>query len=330
MSGPALDASYVLPLRWTENDGVDELTGYLRRIAESVTVIVVDGSSESLFEDHRRRWTGFAEVRRPEPWPGRNGKVAGVMTGLNHAPHERVIIADDDVRYGPDSLRKVVRALGEADVVRPQNFFLSLPWHARWDTGRSLLNRAFGSDYPGTLGVRAGLMRDSGGYSGEALFENLELIRTVVAGGGRQQRLNGTFVGRLPPSARHFAGQRVRQAYDDLAQPGRLLLELSLLPLAIFAAASRPRWLFAAAAAAAVAAEIGRRTARGATVFPPTSALWAPLWLAERAMCVWLALAARGRGGVKYRGNRMPVAAHPVRALRELQPGNLPRLTGEG
>jgi hypothetical protein len=328
VSAPALGASYVLPLRWTENQGVDELTGYLRRVAELMAVIVVDGSSDVLFEDHRRRWAGIADVRQPEPWPGRNGKVAGVMTGLRYAQHDRVVIADDDVRYDTDSLAEVVRALEEADVVRPQNFFLSLPWHARWDTGRSLLNRAFGSDYPGTLGVRAGVLRDRGGYSGEALFENLELIRTVVAGGGRERRLNDIFVGRLPPTARHFAGQRVRQAYDDLAQPGRLLLELCLLPLAIFAVA-RPRWLVAATALVVVAAESGRRKAHGEAVFPPTSALWAPLWVAERALCVWLALAARVRGGVTYRGNRVSLAAHPVRALRALQPGDLPWLIGE-
>jgi hypothetical protein len=318
-----------MPLRWTENDGVDELTGYLRRISESMAVIVVDGSSALLFEDHRRRWAEFADVRRPEPWPGRNGKVAGVMTGLRHSRHDRVVVADDDVRYDADSLAAVVGSLGEADVVRPQNFFLSWPWHARWDTGRSLINRAFGSDYPGTLGVRAAALRGGGGYSGEALFENLELIRTVVAGGGRERRLNDTFVGRLPPTARHFVGQRVRQAYDDLAQPGRLLLELSLLPLTLFAAASRPRWLLAAAVLVIAAAESGRRRASGAEVFPPTSALWAPLWLAERALCVWLALAARLRGGVTYRGNRVPLAAHPVKALRALRPGELPGLIGE-
>src|SRR3712207_6849145 len=49
-------------------------------------------------------------------------------------------------------------------------------------------------------------------------------------------------VRRLPPSAGHFLGQRVRQAYDDFAQPLRLTAELSILPLVLLACAlRRPR-----------------------------------------------------------------------------------------
>ena len=90
----------------------------------------------------------------PEPWPGRNGKVAGVVTGVRCARHERVVVADDDVRYDAASLRAVVAGLDDGELVRPQNVFTSWPWHARWDTGRSLLNRAVSHDHPGTFGVR--------------------------------------------------------------------------------------------------------------------------------------------------------------------------------
>ena len=64
------------------------------------------------------------------------------------------MIADDDVRYEPAALRRAAELLDEHDLVRPQNFFEPLPWHARWDTARTLLNRGFGRDYPGTLAVR--------------------------------------------------------------------------------------------------------------------------------------------------------------------------------
>jgi len=36
--------------------------------------------------------------------------------------------------------------LAGADLVGPQNFFDPLPWHARWDSARTLLNRASGGD----------------------------------------------------------------------------------------------------------------------------------------------------------------------------------------
>ena len=83
------------------------------------------------------------------------GKVGGVLTGVRLASHERV-----DHRRRRRALRRrdrwraSSRALETADVVRPQNYFEPLPWHARWDTGRMLLNRVTGGDWPGTLGVR--------------------------------------------------------------------------------------------------------------------------------------------------------------------------------
>jgi hypothetical protein len=64
-------------------------------------------------------------------------------------------------------------------------------------------------------------------------------------------------------------------------------------------------------------AEVGRRRAGGARVFPASAALWAPVWAAERAVTVWLALVMRLRGGVTYRGTRLWRAATPVRRLRE-------------
>jgi hypothetical protein len=310
-----LDAEYVLPLRWTDDSGLPELCDYLARLSLWIEVTVVDGSADAAFAAHALAWPAGIRQLRPEPRPGRNGKVAGVMTGVATARHERVVIADDDVRYEQDALRRVIGLLDRAELVRPQNFFLGLPWHARWDTARSLVNRAFGSDYPGTFALRRTPLLAVGGYDGDALFENLELMRTVRAAGGRTIDADGIFVGRIPPRASHFAGQRVRQAYDDFAQPGRLLLEAALLPLFIVLL-RRPAALLSIAAVAGIIAELGRRRAGGRAVFETTASLWAPLWLLERAVTVWIAIALRLRGGVDYAGSRVTRAATPARALR--------------
>jgi hypothetical protein len=63
-------------------------------------------------------WGGAARVLRPAPWPGGNGKVAGVVTGVVAARHERVIIADDDVRYRPDQVLAMSGLLAGCDLVR--------------------------------------------------------------------------------------------------------------------------------------------------------------------------------------------------------------------
>ncbi|WP_428964905.1 glycosyltransferase [Micromonospora fluostatini] len=311
--------TYVLPLRWSEDSGLEELTAYLRWLSRRVEVVVVDGSPSALRAGHAARWRSLVRHLPPDPvLRYANGKVNGVLTGLRVARHDRVVVADDDVRYDDTALRRMAQLLGHADVVRPQNYFDPLPWHARWDTGRSLLNRAVGADFPGTLGVRRSTVLGIGGYDGDVLFENLELIRTVRAHGGREIVAHGLYVRRLPPTARRFWAQRVRQAYDDLAQPRRFAVFLALLPAALVAARSG-RWGAALAGALVTTvtlAEAGRRRAGGARVFPRSTVAFAPVWVLERATCAWLALARRvGWGGISYAGARIRVAAHRQRQL---------------
>jgi hypothetical protein len=137
------------------------------------------------------------------------------------------------------------------------------------------------------------------------------------AGGARIVPAPQVYVRRLPPDARHFAGQRVRQAYDSLGQPARLAAELGLLPaIALAAVTRRYAALGWAAAAAAGLAEFGRRRHGGTAVFPGGVPLLAPAWLAERSVCSWFALACRLRGGVAYAGQRLPRAATSAVVLR--------------
>jgi hypothetical protein len=315
-----LDAEYVLPLRWTAAQSaadLGELAAYLRRLGRHLHVTVVDGSPDPVFERHAAAFGPAVQHVRPLPWPGANGKVAGVVTGVRVARCERVVLADDDVRYDLPALARVVALLDGADLVRPQNVFDPMPWHARWDTGRSLLNRALGHDHPGTFGVRRSRFLGMGGYDGDVLFENLELSRTVAGNGGREVDAPDVLVRRLPPTTRHFLGQRVRQAYDGLAQPARFGAELSVAPLLLLAAArGRLRVALTGLAAATVAtAEVGRRRHGGRAAFPRTAALWAPAWLGERAVCAWVALGRRATGGVPYAGGRLLTAAHATRDL---------------
>lgn len=316
-----LDVSYVVPLRWEHARPLDEFTAYLRRLAGWVDeVIVVDGSPAGRFEEHHAAWTAVAVHVPPAPgYDFLNGKVNGVLTGVDLATNERLVLADDDVRYQRDELFTVVSALAGADLVRPQNYFSPLPWHARWDTARTLLNRCAGGDFPGTFGVRRSVLRRTGGYDGDVLFENLQLMRTVVAAGGTVADLPGCFIRRLPPTAQRFVSQRTRQAYDELARPARLLAGLTVVP-ALAAAVGGGRWrpvLWAVLMVVAVA-ECGRRRTGGARVFPATSSLLAPAWVLERGVFSWVAVALRLTGrGCPYAGVRFLRATAPVRLPSE-------------
>ncbi len=318
--------SYVLPLRWTEPGPIEELAGYLRALRDEVDeILVVDGSPALVFEANAVALRGVAGHLAPHAdldFP--MGKVNGVITGVRECSCERIVLADDDVRYDPPALRRAVELLDEADLVRPQNYFDVLPWHARWDTARSLLNRVFTGDitfpvgdFPGTLAVRRGGFQASGAYDGEALFENLELMRTIRAAGGVVLTPLDLYVARQPPNAAHFYSQRVRQAYDDFAIPVRLAAFLAVIPLgAELLRRGRGRWLAGAALASVGVAEFGRRRAGGADRFPVTASLLAPAWIGERSLCAWLACGAKLRGGVRYGGGRLRHSATPIRRLR--------------
>jgi hypothetical protein len=311
--------SYVLPLRSRPGDGgTEELTEYLEWLAERVDLVIVDGSEPSSFLTHHDRWARLASHVPPaDDIRCANGKVRGALTGLRLASHELVVIADDDVRYDEQGLERMAQLLAGADLVRPQNYFDPLPWHARWDTARILLNRAIGSDFPGTLGIRRSFLRSIGGYDGDVLFENLELIRTVTAAGGRVVDAPALFVRRRPPTLARFLEQRPRQAYDDWAQPIRFAGFLAAGPAVAAVAQRRPRGLVVAAACAILAASFGRFRHGGREVFDPLSPFLAPLWISERAVLVWLALIRRlvGRGS-PYAGAFIRRAANPPRVLR--------------
>lgn len=311
----ALKASYILPIA-AQSSQARALSGYLKRISRIVDdVIVVDGSPQLTFGVHAQAWSAHVRHIRPD-CRATNGKVAGVMTGVRAARHDRVIVADDDVRYRKAEIARMLELLDRHEVVRPQNFFRPLPWHARWDAARSLLNRLGDGDWPGTLGIRRSLLLAAGGYSGEVLFENLEMVRTMCVAGAREAVPLDLFVARRPPDVGHFRSQRVRQAYDEWARPGRLAAQMALLPTAIALWRKDPRLLLAAAVCAVGAAEVGRRRGKGASSFPASSAIWAPAWLAERAVTSWLAFGTRLLfGGVRYRDTRLKNAATPLRVL---------------
>jgi hypothetical protein len=322
------EAAYVLPLRWSEPGPIEELVCYLSSLSGSglvSEVLVVDGSPATLFESHAEALRGVAAHLTPHDdlsFP--MGKVNGVITGVRECSCERVVIADDDVRYEPAALARALALLAEADLVRPQNYFSELPWHARWDTARSLLNRVFTGDldfpvgdFPGTLAVRRSSFLRSGAYDGRALFENLELMRTIAAAGGTVVTPLDLYVARRAPSSAHFLSQRVRQAYDDFAIPARIGAFLALGPGAIELLRRGKGCALALAALATVAlAEIGRRRGDGTERFPISGALMAPVWVGERSLCAWLALGSKLRGGVRYGGMRLLHSASSMRQLR--------------
>jgi len=324
-----VDATYILPICRDHPEDLGTLPGYLYWLSHHIEVLVVDASAADVFAHHASAWGPHVAHLPPDPdLSTPNGKVGNVLTGVRHAGHEYLIVADDDIRYDLPALRRVVNELHRVHVVRPQNYFQPLPWHARWDTARSLLNRLWGGDWPGTLGVRRSILQVTGGYDGAVLFENYELVRTVLAAGGQEAAPLDLYVRRLPPTARHFWSQRVRQAYDEQCRPLRFVLSLLLLPLLLTLVMHRQwRLVSGVCGVSMLAAEGGRRRGGGTAIFPASASLLAPAWLMERAICIWLALACRFLlHGVRYGNSRLAQAATPRRILRQRFSSPLPAL----
>jgi len=312
MLGPGrLPISYVLPLCAESNADLTDLWTYLRELCEVVDdVIVVDNSSPSAYAQHEGNTPPIARHLRPYS-STMNGKVANVVGGLRHARHEIVVIADDDVRWSRENLEHaLVRGAGSG-VVRPQNYFRPVRWHTRVDAARSLLNRLTGGDWPGTLVVRRSVFERAGGeYRGDVLFENLQMVRTLRATGAREDVALDLYVERRPPTAAHFWGQQVRQAYDEFARPLRMAVFLAIAPATLLGIGRHSAYLvFFAALFVCAVAEIGRRIHGGRRYFPAVSVWLAPIWLIWRSVCAWIAFGAFLRGGVRYRHVRLRVAA---------------------
>jgi hypothetical protein len=212
----------------------------------------------------------------------------------------------------------MVELLDAHDLVLGQSYLRPTPWHAQWETARILLNRAVGVQFSVAMGLRRSLFLEMGGYDGDVMFENLELMRSMLYAGARIAAPADLFVKHLAPDRKWFWSQRVRQAYDDFTLPGRMTLWLSLAPLTARAIAKR-RWggVAAVALGSIAVAELGRRRGGGAAFYPPTAPLFAPAWLAERGLCSWAAVWQRlVRGGIPYRDGVIPRAATPRRELR--------------
>ena len=294
--------TYLLPIRRAGFSATEaaELAEYFRGLNNAgCDVLVVDGSPASVLEQHHEVWHSLSRHEEVDRSFGYlNDKVNGIHTGVNLASSEKIILADDDIRYAPSEIDRVCALLDDFEVVRPQNFLSPLPWWARMEAARMLVNRATlrTADYPGTCAFRRATMLRAGHYDGDVLFDNEEIIRHFASEGATIDYATNLFVQKRPPTWQKWFEQRPRQAYEDFGLRTKTALFFSVLPLAIlvaFAAGVKGIAFFAGAIAALAItlAAIGRRRGTAAQHFPLSVCLFAPLWIFERALSTYWALA---------------------------------------
>lgn len=293
--------TYLLPIRRlsTSAEEIRNLFEYFRELAHiGCEVIVVDGSPPEIFEKHHRAWgEACRHVTVSPKYTYLNGKVNGVHTGVDLACCEYIVLADDDIRYTAENIKRVCQLLRHYDMVRPQNYLSPLPWWGRTEAARMLINRGVlrTGDYPGTCAFRRSTCLRVGHYDGDVLFDNEEIVRHFTVNGADVCFALDLFVLKRPPIFRKWLEQRPRQAYEDFVMRAKTSFFMSLLPaiIAVGVVSSARTALdffgFVSASAVLLACR-GLWRDKAYRVFPAFVVLYAPLWLVERALSVYWSL----------------------------------------
>jgi hypothetical protein len=292
--------TYLLPIRrrtFTAFEA-EELREYMSILQVSgCDVLVIDGSPGDVFSEHDRIWSDICRHERVDPrFKFLNDKVNGIHTGVNLATTEKIILGDDDIRYTPTDVEGVCHLLDQFEVVRPQNYLLPLPWWARMEAARMLINRATlrHGDYPGTCAFRRSTMLSAGEYDGDVLFDNEEIIRHFARRGSGICYANNFFIQKRPPKFRKWLEQRPRQAYEDFGLRFKTILFASLLPIAIaitLIGGMKSLSIFALSitATSILLAAIGWARGNARKYFPFNICFFAPFWIFERALSTYWA-----------------------------------------
>lgn len=300
--------TYLLPIRRVRADGVEAeaFAEYFRGLGRAgCEVLVVDGSPPEVFEAHARAWAGACRHVGVDPkYKYLNGKVNGVHTGVDLARCERIVLADDDIRYTADDIARACALLERHEMIRPQNYLAPLPPWARTESARMLINRGTlrAGDYPGTCAFRRSTCLRVGHYDGDVLFDNEEIVRHFALSGADVLCATDFFILKRPPTFAKWMEQRPRQAYEDFVMWGKTALFASLIPAALLlgllvGAGAALAFVGFVALAATLVALRGLLRDHAYRFFPAQTALYAPLWVLERALSVYWAFYWRARYG---------------------------------
>ena len=290
--------TYLLPIRRAAFDEAEaeSLRGYFEELtAAGCEPLVIDGSPDDVFAQQDRLWSDVCRHKHVDRHYGYlNDKVNGVHTGIALASHEKIILADDDVRYSAANIRETCDLLEQFEVVRPQNYLCPLPWWARMEAARMLINRATlrTADYPGTCAFRRATMLRVGHYDGDVLFDNEEIIRHFARRRASICYANNLFLQKRPPSFRKWLEQRPRQAYEDFPLRAKTTI-FFLIPFGLLGALVIGRFVVAFVALVLVSiafAVCGRARGDAAKFIPRSIPLFAPLWILERSISTYGAL----------------------------------------
>lgn len=281
--------SYVVPIQKAAGciGDIRSLAAYLSAVGVAdCDVVVLDGSSPEVFEEHHDvlRWV----ARHLAVPPG----CDRVRFAAESVACEKVIVAGEEVRYGPEDVERMCALLDEHEVVEPQDYFDPLPWWGGIEAGRMLVHRGIEPypDHGATFGFRRSSLR---GLRGFDLEGGEDPVRRLAAQGAEVFSASDVFIQRTPPAFQDWLRDRPRQADDDFAMPVKSAFFFAFLPMTIILAllgGLRIAGGYAGAVAFASTVLALRGRIGASRFFPLRACLFAPVWVLERSMSVYWAL----------------------------------------
>jgi hypothetical protein len=278
------------------NGDLRDFATYLSSLAiAGCEVIVVDDSPAPVFENNRRvlRWVSRHIAARPRH-RSFSGTIDVVRTAIDVSTCDKVIVAEENVRYDSAAIDSVCELLDSHEVVEPQDYFDPLPWWIGIEAGRMLVHRGVEPlpDHGATFGMRKATVRSLRGVD-VAWSNGDDPVRHLTSQGAEVFSACDVFVRRLPPPLGDWLHDRPKQAGDDFAMPVKTAFFFALLPVAMILAVlggARLAGGYAGAIALSSLVLAIRGRAGKATFFPLRACLSAPLWVLERSISVYWAL----------------------------------------
>jgi hypothetical protein len=286
--------------------GATASTGELRDLAAYFSslgvagcdVVILDSSPRLQFELNARilRWVGRHVAVRPEyRMPG---GVDLVRAAVSYAACEKVIVANEDVRYTAEAIGQLCDLLEAHEVVEPQDYLHPMPWWSGIDAGRMLIHRGIEPqpDHGATFGFRRSAIRGLRGLPASSDSH----ARRLAAVGAEVHSASDVFVRREPGALSDWMMSRPRLAGGDFALPFKTAFFFSIMPVMLLLAAVgglRFAGVYASVIAfASVGLAARGRAGSAALHFPLRACLFAPVWVLERSMSVYWALYRKLRG----------------------------------
>jgi len=255
-------------------------------------VIVLDASDA--IDEHRRilRWVA-RHVAVHEP-------IDVIRAAAHLASCEKIIIADENVRYNVADLTEFCAMLDAHEVVEAQDYLDPMPWWGGIDAGRMLVHRGIDQhpDRGATFGFRRSILRGLRGFDATG---STDPVRVFGLHGAEVVAASELFVRRCPPQLGEWLRERPREAGLDFDIPAKAAFFFALIPMAILLTLTGGGRIAigytGAVAFAAIVIAVRGRLGAGA-FFPLRACLFAPLWVLERSVSVYWALLRRMRGTI--------------------------------